>query len=240
MKMRAGVLACAAFVAAAALAQPEPQAPPKQEQPGRAPEGGRQPGQPDGRQGRGGGEITNVESAMKLINRSVRRLKNQIADPEKKEENLKLVGDIERGIVAAKGMGLPERRPGGPGPRGGGRGEGGGQGPGGGEGGGRGGEHNGVVTPGEIEQPQGTPPARGDAPKGEAPKGEAPRRGEPLDRAKASEEYRRDLVRLLRQVLDVEQDLMDSKFEQAQTELGKIPQMRDDAHRALGVKEERD
>ena len=45
---------------------------------------------------------------MKLVNRSVRRLKQQIADPAKKEENLKLVGEIERAVVFAKSQPMPE------------------------------------------------------------------------------------------------------------------------------------
>jgi len=49
-----------------------------------------------------------VNAAMKLINRSFRQLREQIADPEKKEESLKLVGDIEK----ARRCGEVDARPG--------------------------------------------------------------------------------------------------------------------------------
>lgn len=47
---------------------------------------------------------------MKLINRSLRQLNTQIGDAAKKDENLKLVNDAQRGAVIAKGM-VPEAAP---------------------------------------------------------------------------------------------------------------------------------
>src|SRR5262245_56107620 len=84
-----------------AVAQPQPE-------PSRPARGERQPQR----------ELTSVDSAMKLVNRSVRRLKAEIADPEKKEENLKLVGEVERAIVFAKGQPLPDVHKAGNGARG--------------------------------------------------------------------------------------------------------------------------
>src|SRR4051812_21264192 len=115
-----------------------------------------QPAQPEAQRGRGqprgGGELASVESAMKLLNRSVRRLKGQIADPAKKEENLKLVGEVERAIVFAKSQPMPERKGGEP------RGEAGRQAP-----------RNAAVE--QPEPKQGTQP--GAEPQGEAKKPEA-------------------------------------------------------------------
>ena len=45
-----------------------------------------------------------IGQSMKLMNRSVGRLKRQIGDPTKKEDNLKLVNDLERGCLAAKAI----------------------------------------------------------------------------------------------------------------------------------------
>ena len=50
-----------------------------------------------------------VKSGMSLMNRGLRTLKKQIADPTKKDENLKLIGDVERGCVIAKNA-TPERQ----------------------------------------------------------------------------------------------------------------------------------
>jgi hypothetical protein len=199
----ASALTLLALLAATSAAQPQGEAPrpPRQAQPGDQPQGDRG--------GRGSGEITSVESAMKTINRSFRRLRQQIADADKKEDNLKLVATIEKAIVAAKSMPVPEKRPqrgreGDAGPRG--------------------------AAPHGYEQPESKPQA------------EQPKPSEPMtpERAKATEEYRRDLLKLLRQVTDIEQDLLDNKFDQAKTELAKLPQMRDDAHKALGVKKDDD
>jgi len=222
-----------------ALAQPaDGQAPARQpadQRPAR--DGGGQPGRPGGQPGdgrqdarRGGGEITSVDSAMKLINRSVRRLKGQITDAAKKEDNLKLVGDIERAIVAAKGMPLPDlNAPRGRGPGGGGRGN---------EGGGR--EEPGGALRQDPNAPTTTeaPPERGAQPKEDAKQPE--HKPEAAPDPKKTEEFRRELMKLLRQVIDLEQDVMDGKLDQAKTDLDKVPQIRDEAHKELGVRQERD
>ncbi|MBI1191357.1 MAG: hypothetical protein GC200_11840 [Tepidisphaera sp.] len=86
-----------------AFAQPAGEAPSKQ------PEGA-QPRRPraqfgEGREGRG----PSVEGAMKAMGRSLKALKGQIADANKKEENLSLVAAMEMACVNAKGG-----KPGGP------------------------------------------------------------------------------------------------------------------------------
>ena len=50
-----------------------------------------------------------VKQSMSVMNRGLRTLKNQAADATKKDENLKLVGDMQRGCLAAKAL-LPERQ----------------------------------------------------------------------------------------------------------------------------------
>jgi hypothetical protein len=62
-----------------------------------------QPGGPPDRGARPEGPAT-AEQAMKQMNRSMKRLERQVADATKKEENLKLVGEAQRGCIAAKGM----------------------------------------------------------------------------------------------------------------------------------------
>src|SRR5437879_1617054 len=83
-----GWIACGlvAAVISAAGAQPENRgAQPRQDQPAEKakPEGARPEGEARRPEGRAGGDVSNVESAMKLINRNVRRLRQQVADPEK-------------------------------------------------------------------------------------------------------------------------------------------------------------
>jgi hypothetical protein len=60
----------------------------------------RQPGQPGG-PGRGG-QAPSVEGSMKQMNGAMRRLRDQIGDASKKEDNLRLIGDMQRGAVSAK------------------------------------------------------------------------------------------------------------------------------------------
>ena len=97
------VVAGTALAVAGAVggAQPPAERPQTSPETGRAQPGGQRPPQGDPR---------NVEGAMKLINRSLRTLNRQIDDTSKKAENLKLVGDAERGAVLAKGM-EPEKTP---------------------------------------------------------------------------------------------------------------------------------
>lgn len=154
--------------------QPESKQP---AQPGRGPGGERGPGEGRGPGGPGAeGRRESVEGSMKLINRSLRQLKDQIGDAGKKDENLKLINDAERGVVAAKGQALPA---------------------------------------GLLKK------AADDAAK-----------------AKLSDSFRRDLVSLLRSMLDLETSVADGKTEEAKKQLGELIKMRDKAHEELGVKDE--
>ncbi|MFN0135374.1 MAG: hypothetical protein ACKVS9_04565 [Phycisphaerae bacterium] len=78
------------------------------------PEGGERPrqarqegeGREGGREGRRA-EGPSVEGAMKGMNRAARALKDSIGDAAKNDENLKLVSDLQRACVGAKGMPVP-------------------------------------------------------------------------------------------------------------------------------------
>lgn len=45
---------------------------------------------------------------MKGLNRAIKQLRGQAGDSSKRDENLRLVNDAQRGLVAAKGQPLPE------------------------------------------------------------------------------------------------------------------------------------
>jgi hypothetical protein len=73
------------------------------------------PTQPPGERARGprgGGDSGALPATAKLgmcvMNRSLRTLKRQIGDAAKKDDNLKLIADLERGCLGAKGA-SPER-----------------------------------------------------------------------------------------------------------------------------------
>jgi len=94
------LISVAGLAVGTTYAQPEAQ--PGTRQPERRPGGeGRRPG------AEGRGEGMNVEGAMKTMNRSLKQLNGQIADAAKKDDNLKLIGDMERAIVAAKNQPVP-------------------------------------------------------------------------------------------------------------------------------------
>lgn len=74
-------------------------------------------GQPGGGGGGGGGgqpqrgqasETVSVERAMKSMNRAMRPLRKIVGDPSQKAEALRLVGDMQRGCLAAKSQPLPK------------------------------------------------------------------------------------------------------------------------------------
>lgn len=162
--------------------QPEPQRQ-NQPRPGRGGGGGGGEGRPEGqpgerRRGGGGGEemrSAGVESSMKSMNRALKSLTAQIADPAKKTENLQLVTDLQRGAVSAKGAKLGDDM---------------------------------------------MKNAKDDAAK-----------------AAIAIEYRRDMIELVKVLLDVESDLLDDKFDSAKSHLDKAVQMRDDSHKEMGVDE---
>jgi len=112
-------IAFASAVASLALAawafQPQTNPAPKEgeKQPARpegAPKG--QPGGPEGRPQRGPGgpgarEALGADAGMKMMNRALKSLKGQVTDASKKDDNLRLVGDMQRGCVIAKGSPVP-------------------------------------------------------------------------------------------------------------------------------------
>ena len=96
----AGLLGVLTFSAATSLGQTgQPEAP---RQPG---PGGGQPG--GGRPG-GRGEAPSVDASMKGMNRAIQQLRDQVADPSKKDACLKLINDAQRGCIGAKG-GVPHQ-----------------------------------------------------------------------------------------------------------------------------------
>jgi metal-responsive CopG/Arc/MetJ family transcriptional regulator len=81
---------------------------PGTEGPRRGREGG--PGGPGGPGGRPdqGGAPASVRQAMSMMNRALRTFRKQASDASKKDENLKLIADMQRGCLAAKSL-IPER-----------------------------------------------------------------------------------------------------------------------------------
>ncbi|QQS08865.1 MAG: collagen-like protein [Phycisphaerales bacterium] len=105
--LTAGLLACSFLTAAIAL-QPAGESPRSPQRPAgeRGQPGDRgQPGE-RGRGDRAGGQ--SIESSMKGMNRAMRTLRDQVADASKKDENLRLINDIQRNCVNAKGQPLPK------------------------------------------------------------------------------------------------------------------------------------
>jgi hypothetical protein len=101
--MKSRIIGIGAFllfgIVAVVLAQPTTQ-------PDRAPRGSGAPGQ-RGQRGPRDGMPQNVEAAMKGANRAMKQLRSQLADSSKRDENLKLIGDMQRNIIIAKNMPLP-------------------------------------------------------------------------------------------------------------------------------------
>ena len=95
-------LALAALPAAARQAAPPPT----------GPAAGPPPQAPEARPGRGqrnarGGESMSIGAAMKTMDRSLDRLRTLVGDPSKTDEALALLGEIERGCLAAKNQPAP-------------------------------------------------------------------------------------------------------------------------------------
>lgn len=82
-----------------------PNAPARGQPGGPGGEGRRGPGGPGGGRGGDGASLPqSVKQSMMIMNRSLRTLKSQVNDATKKEENLKLVADMQRGCLAAKSL----------------------------------------------------------------------------------------------------------------------------------------
>ena len=98
----------------AAALQPAPAPTPAAGVPAKPTHGPGGPGNPGGegrpQRGPGGGQnVPNLEASMKLMGRSLKALKASAGDASKKEENLRLIGDMQRGAANAKGLPLPEK-----------------------------------------------------------------------------------------------------------------------------------
>jgi hypothetical protein len=117
-----------------------------------------------------------VEGAMKGMNRAMEQLAKQVGNAPKKEENLKLVNDIQRGAVAAKGQPVPH----------------------------------------EV-----TDKAKDDA-----------------EKTKLSGQYRADLIKLMRKLLDLEESIAADKTADATKQLAEIERLRDESHDQMGLKDE--
>ncbi len=141
---------------------------------GRPGEGRPGEGQPGERRGGQRGEAPSVEGSMKGMNRALQQLRDQIGDATKKDACLKLVGDAQRGCIAAKS--------------------------------------------GQARHIQDIKDEK--------------------ERAKASESFRRQLMALARKLLDIEQNILDGKGDDAKAKIAEVIKMRDDGHKEFGVDDE--
>jgi hypothetical protein len=111
---------------------------------------------------------------MKLMNRTLKQLRAQLSDATKRDENLRLIGEMQRGCVNAK-SGKPEQ----------------------------------ILADAKDD------PAR----------------------AKISAEFRRELIAVMRKLLDAELSIADGKPEAAAAALDEVEKLREHAHEELGVRE---
>lgn len=174
-------LAVLATLSALAIAQPgAPGAGGERKQDGQRQPAG--PGGPGGERGRsgergpGGERGPSVEGAMKGMNRALKALKGQIADASKKDENLQLINDMQRGCIAAKGA--------------------------------------------KFELPKDSKPAS------------------PDELAAIAKKFRAEMISLARQLLALEEDIIDGKTDQAKLKLDAIVELRDKEHKEFGVKDD--
>ena len=116
-----------------------------------------------------------VGGGMNGMNRALRQLSRQIEDATKRDENLRLVNDMQRGCVGAKGAALPE----------------------------------GVLKKAKDE----------------------------AEKKKMSDEFRRELIKVMRLLLDIETDIADGKTEAAKTKLAELTKLRDHGHEEMGIEE---
>ncbi len=155
----------AVIVPLVAIAAPEPAAKPAMQPPAGGPEGG---GRPQGQR------APSVEGAMKGIARAANALAASIGDESKKDENLRLVNDMQRNCASAKGLGIPAS----------------------------------ILAH-----------AKDDAAK-----------------AKMTAEYRKDLIKVLRRLIDLEEAIDAGKTAEAKAIFAEVDKMRETSHEALGVK----
>lgn len=156
--------------------QPASEQPGERGQPAQRPERGPERGPGGGGPGGPGGRQASVEAGMKGMNRAARTLNSQISDASKKDENIRLINEMQRGCATAKGLPLPE----------------------------------------EFLKD-----AKDDAAK-----------------AKLIAEYRADMIKMMRTMIDVEEAIIAGKIDQAKAGLDTIEKTRQASHKRLGVKEE--
>lgn len=156
---------------------------PASEQPAGQP-GGQPAGQPQQRPergpggpgGPGGGRQASVDAGMKAMNRAARALNGQISDTTKKDENIRLINEMQRGCAMAKGLPVPE----------------------------------------DFLK----------SAKDEAAK------------AKIIAEYRTDMIKVMRTMIDIEEAIIAGKVDQAKAGMEAVEKMREASHTRLGVKED--
>jgi hypothetical protein len=170
------VAAIVAIVGGSVAFQPDPapkKDPTQVRQPSDLPR--RNPG--EGRGENGPPRAFNLEGAMKQMNRSMKQLSEQITDPSRLDENLRLINDMQRGCAAAKGLGVPRDM---------------------------------------LEKAK-----------------------TPEEKTKLVSEFRKDLIAVMRSLLEIEESMIDGKSAYAKAKLDTIIDARDKAHKALGVKDEK-
>lgn len=126
----------------------------------------------------GPGGVGNVEVSMKEMGRALRKLRGSIEDASKKAENLQLIGEMERGCINAKNLGVPKD----------------------------------VLS----------------------------HAADAAAKDKLAVEYRTHLMGLMRQLLDLEQSVMDGKSDEAKSQLAEVFKMQKAGHDAMGLSEEED
>lgn len=159
------VLSLAVAGAAYQPAQPEPKQPESA-----------QPSKPDEKREARRAERMNVGDAMGLMGRSLGKLQEQIADAAKRDENLRLINEVQRGVVAAKGQPLP---------------------------------------PGVLQHA-----------------------ADAAAKTKASETYRKDLIAVMRTLLDLETAIAEEKPDAAKAHFDEVMKMADAAHGRLPAPKE--
>jgi hypothetical protein len=110
---------------------------------------------------------------MRGMNRALRQLSQQVGDAAKKDENLRLINDLQRGCVNAKGAPFPEPL--------------------------------------------------------------LKKAADDAARAKMTEEFRRELIKMLRLLLDIETDVFDGQGDAAKAKLEELEKLRDHAHEEMGL-----
>lgn len=222
-------LVMTAGAAAIASWQPQPSADRPVRPEGRQPADGQRP-QGEGRRGpRGGGD--DVGSSMKAMGRALKQLHEQIGDKDKKDENIRLCSEFEKACAGAKAQVPPPPRDRSPwGDRSGGNQPG----PAGAEK-----SKNAIVSP---DQPQPAEPAQRPA-SGRQPRLEGQPEGgrpaAPVD-PKRVEMFRGDLMKVLKQMIVVEEDLMADKFDAATADLAKVIALGEAGHKDLGIGDDKD